>query len=122
MKASADAREAPGTRGARSLLAAGTSSALVGIGLSAGGSPELGSWVSVGSLLVLVYGLHRFGRSGADLPPRAEEPARRRKKKKKSAGSAERPASEPSTRVSEGQDPEQAEGAPTGSGKPRSSG
>ena len=121
MKASADVLQAPGSRGARSLLAAGTSSALVGIGLSAGGSPELGSWVSVGSLLVLVYGLHRFGRSGADLPRQANEPARRRKKKKKSAGSVERPASEPSTRISEGQDPEQAEGvAPTGSGKPRS--
>ena len=59
-------RLGPSTAGARSLLAVGSTAVLVGIGLSASGSPELGSWVSVGSLAVLLYGLHRFGRSGAD--------------------------------------------------------
>ena len=77
---------ATGTSGARSLLSVGTTAVLIGIGLSAAGSPELGSWLTVGSLLLLLVGLHRFGRSGPDLPPRtADEPKRRRKKKRRSA-------------------------------------
>jgi hypothetical protein len=70
-----------GTAGARSLMGAGVTAALLGIALSAGRSPELGSWVTVTALLLLIYALHRFGRSGADAPTLAAAPRRARKKK-----------------------------------------
>lgn len=88
----AEAAKPVGTAGARSLLGAGATSVLVGIGLSAGGSPELGSWITVGALVLMIYGLHRFGRSGPDAPSIASPSSKRRPKRKKAAAD---PAAEP---------------------------
>lgn len=51
---------------ARSLLAFGGTASLIGIGFSASGSQELGSWIAVLGMLLLIYSLHSFGRSGPD--------------------------------------------------------
>jgi hypothetical protein len=50
----------------RTLLAVGATTVLVGIALAATGDPSTGGVVTVLSLVLLIYGLHRFGRSGAD--------------------------------------------------------
>lgn len=50
------------------MLAIGASLALVGIGLSVTASQAIGAWLTVGSLLVMLYGLHRLGRLGPDEP------------------------------------------------------
>ena len=52
----------------RSLLAAGASVAFIGIALAATDNQGLGSWLTLAGLLVLIYGLHRFGRTGPDAP------------------------------------------------------
>lgn len=52
----------------RSLLAAGLSVALLGIALSAAEHADLGSWLTLAGLVTLIYGLHRFGRTGPDEP------------------------------------------------------
>lgn len=52
----------------RALLGIGVTTVLVGIGLAASGDSLLGGMVTVPSLVVLIYALHRFGRSGADEP------------------------------------------------------
>lgn len=52
----------------RRVLAIGASLALVGIGLSVTASQAVGAWLTVGSLLVMLYGLHRLGRLGPDEP------------------------------------------------------
>lgn len=54
--------------GNRSLLAVAATSVAVGIALSVSGSHGLGAWVTVGGLVLLVYALHRLGRSGPDAP------------------------------------------------------
>ncbi len=50
----------------RSLLAIGTTTVLVGIAVAATGDPTSGGVVTVVSLVLLIYGLHRFGRTGPD--------------------------------------------------------
>ena len=52
----------------RQLIAAGGTLTLVGIALSVWNNAGIGSWLTVASLLGIVYGLHRFGRSGPDDP------------------------------------------------------
>jgi len=47
-------------------LAGGAFGALAGIALSGLGEPGIGSWVTVGSLLVTIVSLHKFGRLGPD--------------------------------------------------------
>ncbi len=47
-------------------LAGGAFAALLGIALSAFGESGIGSWVTVGSLLVTIVSLHRFGRLGPE--------------------------------------------------------
>jgi hypothetical protein len=71
------------TSGARSILAVGATVALLGIALSAGGSPEFGSWVTITGLLLLLVGLHRFGRSGADEPVPRDRPRKKKRKRKR---------------------------------------
>jgi len=59
---------------ARRLLAGAATTALIGIALCAGGEQAIGSYVTVAALLALIWGVHRFGRSGPDAPlpaPRA---------------------------------------------------
>jgi hypothetical protein len=52
----------------RSLIAAAASATLIGIAFAASDNQELGGWVTLAGLIGLVYGLHRFGRSGPDRP------------------------------------------------------
>lgn len=52
----------------RRVLAVGASLSLAGIALSATGSASIGSWLTVGALLVVLYSLHRLGRAGPDEP------------------------------------------------------
>ncbi|MGE0327814.1 MAG: hypothetical protein AB7S68_36215 [Polyangiaceae bacterium] len=60
--------EVPARSPERRVLAIGASLTLVGIGLSVTASQALGAWITVGALLVLLYGLHRLGRLGPDEP------------------------------------------------------
>lgn len=59
---------APDTGRPRTLVAVGVTTVLVGIGLAATGDATLGAWITLPSLILLVYALHRFGRSGPDGP------------------------------------------------------
>ncbi len=52
----------------RSLLAIGATTVLVGIAVAVTRDPLFGGAITVPSLVLLIYGLHRFGRSGADEP------------------------------------------------------
>ncbi len=52
----------------RSLLAFSATGTAVGIGLGVSGSPGLGAWLTIGALVLLVFSLHRLGRSGPDSP------------------------------------------------------
>ena len=52
----------------RTLLAVGLSVTLIGIALSATENASLGSWLVIVGLIALVFGLHRFGRTGPDRP------------------------------------------------------
>lgn len=50
----------------RTLLAVGATTVLVGIAIAATGDPPTGGVITVLSLVLLIYGLHRFGRTGPD--------------------------------------------------------
>ncbi|MCC6902868.1 MAG: hypothetical protein IT377_28110 [Polyangiaceae bacterium] len=50
----------------RTLLSVGVTTVLVGIAIAATGDPSTGGVITVGSLVLLIYGLHRFGRTGPD--------------------------------------------------------
>ena len=50
----------------RTLLSIGVTTVLVGIAIAATGDPPTGGVVTVLSLALLIYGLHRFGRTGPD--------------------------------------------------------
>ena len=52
----------------RSLLAACTTAALVGIALCTGANQELGAWITLAGLLGLIFSVHRFGRLGPEPP------------------------------------------------------
>ncbi|MBK7581774.1 MAG: hypothetical protein IPI67_16395 [Myxococcales bacterium] len=52
----------------RSLLGIGVTTVLVGIAIAATGDPLSGGVVTVTSLVLLIYALHRLGRSGPDAP------------------------------------------------------
>jgi len=52
----------------RSLIAIGATTVLAGIGLAASGESAIGGLVAVPSLVLLIYALHRFGRTGPDDP------------------------------------------------------
>ena len=60
----------PGLQAARSrsLIAIAGAGALVGIGLAATGDATFGAWITLPSLIGLIYALHRFGRTGPDAP------------------------------------------------------
>lgn len=52
----------------RSLLAFAATCTAAGIAFSVTGSHGLGAWLTVGALVLLVFALHRLGRSGPDAP------------------------------------------------------
>jgi hypothetical protein len=49
---------------ARSRIAKSATAVLVGIVLSTAVDPSIGGWVTVGSVGMLIWSLHRFGRTG----------------------------------------------------------
>lgn len=53
---------------ARTLIAVAATGALVGVAFSVSGHDGLGAYLTVGTLVLLLVGLHRFGRSGPDGP------------------------------------------------------
>lgn len=58
----------------RRLLAAGATLAVFGIAMSTGELGSLAGVLTVGGLVTIIVGLHRFGRTGPDGPaPRARE-------------------------------------------------
>jgi len=64
---SAGARR-PSEAGTRTLLRVGAVTTVVGIALAASGDPGLARWLALGGIVLLVAGLHRFGRLGTDEP------------------------------------------------------
>jgi len=64
--------------------------AAVGIAASLGEYADYGKWLTVAGVLLLILGLHRFGRSGPDAAIVFElPPPRRKRKRKKQAASTE---------------------------------
>jgi hypothetical protein len=65
--------------------------AALGIGLSITDYADYGKWITVAGVLLLIYSLHRYGRTGPDAPIVFETapPRKKKKKKKKAEGSAE---------------------------------
>ena len=65
--------------------------AALGIGLSITEYADFGKWITVAGVLMLIWSLHRYGRSGADAPIVFElaPPRRRKKKRKKAAAESE---------------------------------
>jgi len=57
--------------------------ASLGIGASLGEYADFGKWLTVAGVLLLILGLHRFGRSGPDPAIVFELPSPRKKKKRK---------------------------------------
>lgn len=53
---------------ARTLLRVAGTTAAVGILLASAGDESLARWITIAGLVLLVAGLHRFGRLGADGP------------------------------------------------------
>lgn len=56
---------------ARSILKIGACTAASGIALAATGDNDVARWLTVVGLVLLVWGLHRFGRLGGDSSDRA---------------------------------------------------
>lgn len=57
-------------RQAGMLIRVGACASAAGIALAAAGDESIARWLTLGGLLVLVLGLHRFGRLGAERPRR----------------------------------------------------
>ncbi len=72
------------------IRAAGLCAAL-GIGLSITDYADIGKWITVLGVLLMIVALHRFGRSGADAPIVFElaPPTRKKRKKKRPSLPAE---------------------------------
>ncbi|MEO8904005.1 MAG: hypothetical protein ABI627_20995 [Polyangiaceae bacterium] len=66
------------------LIRAAALCAAAGVGLSITEYADTAKWLVIVGVVLMLVGLHRFGRSGPDEPIRFQlEPARKRKKKKK---------------------------------------
>jgi len=65
--------------------------AAVGIGASLTEYADLGKWLAVVGVLLMIAGLHRFGRMGPDpaIVFELSPPRKRKKKRKQAAGEAE---------------------------------
>jgi len=68
--------------------------AAAGVGLSITEYTDIAKWLAIIGVLLMIVGLHRFGRSGPDEAIHFQlEPARKKKKKRKAAPAlAEEPA------------------------------
>jgi hypothetical protein len=64
----APARKQPSESRARSLLEIGSCTTAAGIALAVTGDNDVSRWLTVAGVLLLVLGLHRFGRLGSDPP------------------------------------------------------
>jgi hypothetical protein len=53
-------------KSSRTLIAAGVTLAVAGIAISVSELRDIGSWLTVGALVIVILGVHRFGRSGPD--------------------------------------------------------
>jgi hypothetical protein len=73
------------------MLAAAATLTTFGIGLSAAENEDIGKWVTLTGLALLLYGLHRFGRTGPDEPIEVARPKKKKKKKKKAEPQDEAP-------------------------------
>ena len=58
----------PSESSARSLLEIGACTTAAGIALAVTGDNDVSRWLTVAGVLLLVVGLHRFGRLGGDPP------------------------------------------------------
>ena len=68
--------------------------AALGIGLSITDYADVGKWITVAGVVLLIWSLHRYGRSGPDAPIVFElAPARKAKKKRKKANATSEAAS-----------------------------
>jgi len=56
----------PAVKSSRTLIAAGVTLAVVGIAMSVSELQAIGSWLTVGALVIVILGVHRFGRTGPD--------------------------------------------------------
>jgi hypothetical protein len=78
------------------LIRAAALCAVAGIFLSITEYADTGKWLAAIGVVLLIVGLHRFGRTGPDEPIRFElAPLRKKKKKKKRAAAAENGEPEP---------------------------
>ncbi len=79
------------------LIRAAALCAAAGIFLSLTEYADTGKWLAVVGVVLMIVGLHRFGRTGPDEPIRFElAPLRKKKKKKKKAAAVESSDAEPS--------------------------
>jgi hypothetical protein len=69
------------------LIKAAAICAAVGIATSLGEYADYGKWLTVAGVLLLILGLHRFGRSGPDAAIVFELPAPRKKRRRKKQAS-----------------------------------
>jgi hypothetical protein len=67
------------------LIRAAALLAAAGVGLSITEYSDTAKWLAIVGVLLMIIGLHRFGRSGADEPIHFQLEAPRKKKKKKKA-------------------------------------
>jgi len=71
------------------LIKAAALCAAIGIGASLGEYADFGKWLTVAGVVLLLVGLHRFGRLGPDPAIVFELPAPRKKKKRKKSATSD---------------------------------
>ncbi|HWA77837.1 MAG TPA: hypothetical protein VG937_36130 [Polyangiaceae bacterium] len=62
------AEQRPNEARARSLIKIGACTSAAGIVLAVTGDNDVSRWLTVAGIVLLVWGLHRFGRLGGDRP------------------------------------------------------
>ena len=88
------------------LIKAAAICAAVGIGSSITEYADFGKWLAVAGVLLLITGLHRYGRMGPDESIVFELPAPRKKKRSRKAADG---TSEASASIEQGEEPPRAE-------------
>ncbi|MEI9950942.1 MAG: hypothetical protein WDO74_18690 [Pseudomonadota bacterium] len=87
-----------------SLIKGAAICAAVGIGSSITEYADYGKWLAVAGVLLLIAGLHRFGRTGPDAAIVFEIASPRKKKKKRRSADSETSTSEAQPSASEAAD------------------